>query len=223
MLGGAKIRRFASLRLAVLTSTGPRFWFVWTEHERTHALKDHDWNDFVKLLQWANFHGIRCGCCPSASALRVESWSTSVSWCLVRRPTDLLAQRYIYRDSNPSTCISCTDCCVAFKDFVVRRLQLQRRSSVLAKKVASRHDKQAETDLAIQFAWRRWLRHRLPSANTLAPRFASAEFAKTWYLDYLIPVESENRIFLKAPPQESLKKSLPKLAKSKTQVLEGRF
>ena len=51
------------------------------------------------------------------------------------------------------------------------------------KKVASRHDKQAETDLAIQFAWRRWLRHRLPSANTLAPRFASAEFAETWYLD----------------------------------------
>ena len=51
------------------------------------------------------------------------------------------------------------------------------------KKVASRHDKQAETDLGIQFAWRRWLRHRLPSANTLAPRFASAEFAETWYLD----------------------------------------
>ena len=93
MHGGAKIRRFASFRLAVLTSTGPLFWFVWTEHERTHALKDHDWNDFVKLLQWANFHGIRCSCCPSASALRVESWSTSVSWCLVRRPTDLLAQR----------------------------------------------------------------------------------------------------------------------------------
>ena len=93
MHGGAKIRRFASFRLAVLTSTGPLFWIVWTEHERTHALKDHDWNDFVKLLQWANFHGIRCSCCPSASALRVESWSTSVSWCLVRRPTDLLAQR----------------------------------------------------------------------------------------------------------------------------------
>ena len=51
------------------------------------------------------------------------------------------------------------------------------------KKVASRHDKQAETDLAIQFARRRWLRHRLPSANTLAPRCASAEFAETWYLD----------------------------------------
>ena len=93
MHGGAKIRRFASFRLAVRTSTGPLFWFVWTEHERTHALKDHDWNDFVKLLQWANFHGIRCSCCPSASALRVEWWSTSVSWCLVRRPTDLLAQR----------------------------------------------------------------------------------------------------------------------------------
>ena len=28
--GGAKIRRFASFRLAVLTSTGPLFWFVWT-------------------------------------------------------------------------------------------------------------------------------------------------------------------------------------------------
>ena len=51
------------------------------------------------------------------------------------------------------------------------------------KKVASRHDKQAETDLAIQFAWRRWLRHRLSSANTFAPRFASAEFAETWYPD----------------------------------------
>ena len=38
MHGGAKTRRFSSLRLAVLTSTGPRFWFVWTEHERTHAL-----------------------------------------------------------------------------------------------------------------------------------------------------------------------------------------
>ena len=86
-------------------------------------------------------------------------------------------------DSHPSTCISCTACCVAFKDFVVRGLQLQRRNSVLAKKVASRHDQQAETDLAIQFAWRRWLRHRLPSANTLAPRFASAELAETWYLD----------------------------------------
>ena len=37
-------------------------------------------------------------------------------------------------DCHPSTCISCTACCVAFKDFVVRRLQLQRRSSVLTKK-----------------------------------------------------------------------------------------
>ena len=72
MHGGAKTRRFASFRLAVLTSTGPLFWFVWTEHERTHALKDHDWNDFVKLLQWANFHGIRCSCCPIR--IRTQGW-----------------------------------------------------------------------------------------------------------------------------------------------------
>ena len=39
----------------------------------------------------------------------------------------------------------------------------------------------------------------------------------------MIPVESENRILLKAPPQERPRKSLPKLVKSKTQVLEGRF
>ena len=180
MHGGAKIHRFASFRLAVLTSTGPLFWFVWTEHERTHALKDRDRNDFVKLLQWANFHGIRCSCCHphphsglSRGQLRCRgAWFEDPRTCWPN-------------DSHPSTCtcISCTACCVTFKDFLVRRLQLQRRSFVLAKQSSVTPRQQAETDLAIQFAWRRWLRHRLPSANTFAPRFASAEFAETWYLD----------------------------------------
>ena len=122
-----------------------------------------------------------CSCYPSAST-RTQGFSRGQLRC---RGDWFEDPRTCWpKDSHPSTCtyISCTACCVAFKDFVVRRLQ--RRRSVLAKKkVASRHDKQAETDLAIQFAWRRWLRHQLPSANTLAPRFASAEFAETWYLD----------------------------------------
>ena len=181
MHGGAKIRRFASFRLAVLTSTGPLFWFVWTEHERTHALKDRDWNDFVKLLQWANFHGIRCSCHPSASTQGwYESWSTSVSLCLVGSKTHglvgpTIATQAPVSPAQPVAWLSKTLWC---EDFSCS-------AEVLCwpRKVASRHDKQAETDLAIQFAWRRWLRHRLPSANTLAPRFASAEFAETWYLD----------------------------------------
>ena len=70
--GSAEIdeSRFASFRLSVLTSTGPLFWFVWAQHAQTRGLKDHDWNDFVKLLQWADFHGFRCSCYPSA---RIDS------------------------------------------------------------------------------------------------------------------------------------------------------
>ena len=26
------------------------FWFVWTQRERNHVLKDHDWYDFLILL-----------------------------------------------------------------------------------------------------------------------------------------------------------------------------
>ena len=123
-----KTRRFSSLRLAVLTSTGPLFWFVWTEHERTHALKDHDWNDFVKLLQWANFHGISL-----AAAAHPHPHSGLSRGQLRCRGACFEDPRTCWpNDSHPS--ISCTACCVAFKDFVVRRLQLQRRSSVLAKK-----------------------------------------------------------------------------------------
>ena len=49
-------------------------------------------------------------------------------------------------------------------------------------KIVSRQHKQAETNL-IQFARKRSLRHRLPSANLLAPGSAPADFAETWYLD----------------------------------------
>ena len=51
------------------------------------------------------------------------------------------------------------------------------------KKCHARIYKQVETDLTIQFAWRRWLRQRLPSANPLEHEWAPADFAETWYLD----------------------------------------
>ena len=180
MHGGAKIRRSASFRLTVLTSTGLLFWFVWTEHERTHALKDHDWNDFVKLLQWANFHEIRCSCYPSASTQGSVVVNFSVVVHVLGSKTHGLVGPTIATQVPVSPAQP-----VAWLSKILWSEDFSCSAEVLCwpQKIASRHDKQAETDLAIQFAWRRWLRHRLPSANTLAPRFASAAFAETWYLD----------------------------------------
>ena len=142
------------------------------EPKHCQKLNDHERYDFEKLLQWANFHGSRCSRYPSAST---QGWVV-VSWCLVRRPMDLLAQRW------PPKCLYLLHSLLrGFQRFCGSKTST-RKSCARQKKVASRHDKQAETDLAIQFAWRRWLRpwrHRLPSAKPLAPRCATAE---TWYL-----------------------------------------
>ena len=59
------------------------FWFVWTQRKRNHVLKDHDWCDFLKLLlsrvqvQLLSIDSVR---------VTVESWSTSVPWCLSEDP-----------------------------------------------------------------------------------------------------------------------------------------
>ena len=45
----------------------PSFLVCLDTTRKDHALKDHDWNDFVKLLLCANFHGSRCRCYSSAS------------------------------------------------------------------------------------------------------------------------------------------------------------
>ena len=70
-------------------------------------------------------------------------------------------------------------------EIVVRSFHAHRfRAEVVRwQKNASRQQKQAETNLIIQFARKRSLRHRLPSANSLAPKSAPADFAETWYLD----------------------------------------
>ena len=146
--------RFASFRLAVLTSTGPLFWFVWTEHERTHALKDHDWNDFVKLLQWANFHGIRCSCCPCIR-IRTQGWVVvNFGVVVLGSKTNGLVgpttATQVHEPVSPAQPVAWISKILWCEDF-------SGSAEVLCwpKKVASRHDKQAETDLAIQFAWRR--------------------------------------------------------------------
>ena len=82
--------------------------------------------------------------------------------------------------SSPSTA-----CCLVLKLWCEAFMHTVSAQKLFAdkKKKASRQQKQAETNLIIQFARKRSLRHRLPSANSLAPRSAPVDFAETWYLD----------------------------------------
>ena len=65
--------------------------FVWTQRKRNHVQKDHDCYDFLKLLlsrvqvQLLSIDSVR---------VTVESWSTSVLWCLSEDPLK----------ANPWTC-----------------------------------------------------------------------------------------------------------------------
>ena len=77
-----------------------------------------------------------------------------------------------------------TACCCVLKLWCEAFMHTVSAQKLFAdKKKASRQQKQAETNLIIKFARKRSLRRRLPSANSLAPRSAPADFAETWYLD----------------------------------------
>ena len=145
---------------------------------KSRVLKDNDWRE---LLKWANSVG------PGEAAfhrLRVESVGQGrVIWLrdpVENRSSNSLSQRQqskrIFRPpAQPAAWI-----CEAFIQFLRRS-----RSSALTKKKMSHQHKQAETNLIIHFAWKRWLRDRLPSANPLERRCTCtpANFAESWYLD----------------------------------------
>ena len=79
-------------------------------------------------------------------------------------------------------------------------------------KRVSRQDKQAETDLTIQFAQRRWLRHQPPSANPLEHGWAPADFA--WNL---VPRLIDTRRIRKSkfPKVSSIRKATKSASKSR--------
>ena len=105
------------------------FWFVWTQRKRNHVLKDHDWCDFLKLLlsrvqvQLLSIDSVR---------VTVESWSTSVPWCLSEDPLKANPWTCWPTEGKPSACVVLLHSLSLGFPFLVR--SLQRRSSALAEK-----------------------------------------------------------------------------------------
>ena len=152
-------------------------------HKTTErVLKDNDWRDVTRTFEIGELRGSELLSTDSGLSrwVKVVAFGWETGWRPILKllvPT-LAKQASIYRPpAQPAAWIK-KKFCEAFTQFLRRC-----RSSALTKKKVSRQHEQAETNLIIHFARKRWLRHRLPSANPLEPRCAPADFAETWYPD----------------------------------------
>ena len=130
------------------------------QSKKNHVQKAHTWCDFLKRLlsrvqvQLLSIDSVR---------VKVESWSTSVPWCLKTHESQTLVL-LAHRKQTKHMCSPPAQPVIWFSIICVTP---SAQKFCAGQKKVSRHDKQAKTDLTIQFARKRWLRNRLPSANPL--------------------------------------------------------
>ena len=142
--------------------------FVWIQRKRTRVLKHHDWSDLLQTLAMGEL-----------SRVQVQLLSINLA---LRRGARFEDPRTCWpNDGKPSACMHPpAQPVVGFQTLWCEAFSAER---LWWPKKVLRQDKQAETDLTIQFAPRTWLRHRLPPADQLAHRCAQAGLAETWYRD----------------------------------------
>ena len=143
----------------------------------SHVPKDNDWHDVTRNFEMGELRGNW----KRAVALvnfRVLVLGLETRW----RP---ILKLLWPKAGKANTCFVPLHSLLLGFEIVLRSFHAHsfRAEVVRCQKQVSHQQKQAETNLIVQFARKRSLRHRLPFANSLALGSAPADFAETWYLD----------------------------------------